>query len=157
MGREIERKYLVLHDTWRGAGPGTSIRQGYLSLDPERTVRIRTAGDKAWITIKGLTKGATRDEFEYEIPLKDAEAMLDRLRIGAILEKTRTRVPYRGRTWEVDEFRGENAGLIVAEVELDDENTTIAVPSWIGPEVTHDPRYYNANLIMNPWSRWGKP
>jgi adenylate cyclase len=152
MGREIERKFLVTSDAWRGAGPGTSIRQGYLSLDPARTVRIRTSGGKAWLTIKGLTKGAARDEFEYEIPVK-----LDRLRIGTIIEKTRTRVPYRDRTWEVDEFRGENAGLVVAEVELDDENTTIAVPSWIGPEVTHDPRYYNANLITHPWSRWGRP
>jgi CYTH domain-containing protein len=156
MGREIERKFLVTSDAWRG-GAGTSIRQGYLSLDPERTVRIRTAGDKAWITIKGLSKGAARDEFEYAIPLKDADAMLDRLRVGPVLEKTRTRVPFAGRVWEVDEFRGENAGLVVAELELDAEDATVALPPWVGREVTQDPRYYNSNLTMNPWSRWGKP
>lgn len=156
MGREIERKFLVTSDAWRGAGPGTSIRQGYLSLDPERTVRIRTAGDQAWITIKGLTQGAARDEFEYAIPLKDADAMLDRLRVGPVLEKTRTRVPFGGRTWEVDEFRGENAGLVVAELELDAEDATVALPPWVGREVTRDPRYYNSHLAMNPWSRWGK-
>lgn len=156
MGREIERKFLVKHDTWRGAGAGVLIRQGYLSLDPERTVRVRTAGEKAWITIKGLTRGAARDEFEYEIPLKDAEEMLDRLRVGPTLEKTRVKVPFGGRTWEVDEFKGENAGLVIAEVELDAENTTIAMPSWVGAEVTSDSRYYNSNLAINPWSRWGK-
>lgn len=156
MGREIERKFLVTSDAWRGAGPGTSIRQGYLSLDPERTVRIRTAGDRAWITVKGLSKGASRDEFEYAIPVKDADAMLDGLRVGPVLEKTRTRVPFGGRTWEVDEFRGENAGLVVAELELDAEDATIALPPWVGREVTQDPRYYNSSLTMNPWSRWGK-
>ena len=155
MAREIERKFLVASDAWRGAGPGTSIRQGYLSLDPERTVRVRTSGGKAWLTIKGLSRGAARDEFEYEIPVKDAEAMLDGLRVGPVLEKTRTRVPFGGRVWDVDEFRGENAGLVVAEVELDAEDEKVELPPWVGREVTDDPRYYNSNLAMNPWRRWG--
>ena len=156
MGREIERKFLVKNDTWKGAGTSTSLRQGYLSLDPERTVRVRIGGDKAWITIKGLSKGASRAEFEYEIPVKDAEEMLDTLRVGALLEKTRTKVPIGGRVWDVDEFRGENEGLVLAEVELDAANTTIVMPRWVGAEVTNDPRYYNSNLATNPWTRWGK-
>lgn len=156
MGREIERKFLVKNDTWRGAGTSTSLRQGYLSLDPERTVRVRIGGGRAWLTVKGLSKGASRAEFEYEIPVKDAEEMLDTLRVGALLEKTRTKVPIGGRVWEVDEFRGENEGLVLAEVELDAANTTIVMPRWVGAEVTNDPRYYNSNLVTNPWSRWGR-
>lgn len=156
MGREIERKFLVKNDAWRGAQPGVRVRQGYLSLDPERTVRVRAAGEKAWITVKGLTKGAARDEFEYEIPAADANAMLDRLRVGPMIEKTRVEIRLAGRVWEVDEFHGENAGLVLAEVELDAENTTIVMPSWVGAEVTDDPRYYNSSLATNPWSRWGK-
>ncbi len=155
MGREIERKFLVTSDAWRAGAAGLEIRQGYLSLDPERTVRVRLAGTDAWLTVKGITRGATRDEFEYEIPAADAAAMLDGL-CTAHVEKTRYPVRFGGQTWEVDEFHGANEGLIVAEIELDLEGSTVKLPPWIGAEVTDDPRYYNASLATNPWSRWGR-
>jgi adenylate cyclase len=153
MGREIERKFLVTSDAWRAGATGTPFRQGYLSLDPARTVRVRLAGSQAWLTVKGLTRGATRDEFEYEIPTADAAAMLDGL-CTATLEKTRHKVSFGGTTWEVDEFHGANAGLVVAEIELENEGSTIRRPGWLGTEVTNDPRYYNSNLATHPWSRW---
>ena len=149
MGREIERKFLVTSDAWRKDAAGMDIRQGYLSLDPARTVRVRLAGEEAWITVKGLTRGATRDEFEYEIPAADAAAMLDGL-CSAVLEKTRHRVRFGGQTWEVDEFRGRHAGLVVAEIELESEGSTVKLPPWIGKEVTDDPAYYNSNLAQKP-------
>jgi adenylate cyclase len=155
MGREIERKFLVTSDAWRAGAPGTPIRQGYLSLDPERTVRVRLAGEKAFLTVKGLTRGATRDEFEYPIPAADAAAMLDGLCL-AVIEKTRHRVDFGGTLWDVDVFAGASAGLVLAEIELESEGSTIRRPGWLGQEVTDDPRYYNSNLATNPWSRWGK-
>ena len=145
MALEIERKFLVTSDAWRKGAKGLRLRQGYLSLDPERTVRVRLAGEQAWITVKGLTRGATRDEFEYAIPPKDAAAMLDGL-CSAVLEKTRYRVRFGGNTWEVDEFHGKNEGLLLAEIEMEAEGSTISLPPWIGDEVTDNPRYYNSNL-----------
>jgi len=154
MGKEIERKFLVKGEVWKELARGTSYRQGYLNSIKERTVRIRTIDDKAFLTIKGLTVGATRSEYEYEIPLADCNAMLDVLAEKPIIEKKRYKVPFAGLTWEIDEFFGENAGLVVAEVELQSEGQTFCKPEWVGEEVTADPRYFNSNLIKHPYSKW---
>jgi adenylate cyclase len=154
MAKEIERKFLIRDNTWRGLDCGKRYRQGYLSTVKERTVRVRTTGDKGFITIKGISVGATRSEYEYEIPLADANEMLDRLCEQPLIEKTRYRVSTAGLVWEIDEFEGDNRGLIVAEVELGDETQSITLPGWIGREVTGDPRYFNANLVANPFSEW---
>ncbi len=154
MAIEIERKFLVTGDAWRGVGRSTAFRQGYLSTVKERTVRVRVAGDQGSITIKGITIGATRTEFEYPIPLADANAMLDELCEQPIIEKTRHVVEFDGTIWEIDEFAGVNEGLIVAEVELDSADQEFTLPRWIGDEVTDDPRYFNANLIAHPYSEW---
>jgi CYTH domain-containing protein len=154
MGKEIERKFLVRGDVWRSLAKGTAYRQGYLSSAKERTVRIRTIGDSAFLTIKGLTVGATRSEYEYEIPLADCNAMLDALAEKPIIDKKRYKVPLEGLTWEIDEFFGDNTGLIVAEVELESEGQTFRKPEWVGEEVTADPRYFNSNLIKHPYSKW---
>jgi CYTH domain-containing protein len=154
MGREIERKFLVRGDGWRSLAKGTACRQGYLNSARERTVRIRTIDDRAFLTIKGLTVGATRAEYEYEIPIADCDAMLDALAEKPIIEKKRYKVPLEGLTWEIDEFFGDNSGLIVAEVELKSEGHTFRKPEWVGEEVTADPRYFNSNLIKHPYSKW---
>jgi CYTH domain-containing protein len=154
MAKEIERKFLVRGNTWRGQDGGKRYRQGYLSTVKERTVRVRTTGDKGFITIKGESVGATRSEYEYEIPLADANEMLDRLCERPLIEKTRYRVSHEGLAWEIDEFEGDNRGLTIAEVELKDETQSVTLPSWIGQEVTGDPRYFNANLVANPFSQW---
>ena len=154
MPQEIERKFLVRGNGWRDHGGGVAYRQGYLSTEAERTVRVRLIRDKGWLTIKGITVGATRAEYEYEIPADEAGEMLDNLCERPLIEKTRYRIEHQGLTWEVDEFDGDNAGLIIAEVELDEEHQAIVLPDWVGEEVTGDPRYYNANLIANPFTRW---
>jgi len=154
MATEIERKYLVKSTDWKALAKGTVYRQGYLSTVKERTVRVRTIDDNGYLTVKGITVGATRVEYEYEIPAADANSMLDDLCERPIIEKKRYVIDYEGLTWEVDEFNGENQGLIVAEVELTDENQAIALPGWIGEEVTGDPRYFNSNLIKHPYSKW---
>lgn len=164
MALEIERKFLVRDVSGEGALPawkrlaedpeGTLYRQGYLSRDPDRTVRVRIAGDKARLTVKGRTTGCTRSEFEYPIPLEDARRMLDELVLSPVLEKRRYRVPFAGYVWEVDEFDGENRGLVVAEVELGSETETPELPDWAGKEVTGDVRYYNSALSENPYARW---
>ena len=154
MGKEIERKFLVKGDAWRSLAKGTAYRQGYLNSAKERTVRIRTIDDKAFLTIKGLTVGATRSEYEYEIPLAECNAMLDTLAEKPIIDKKRYKVPFAGLTWEIDEFFGDNTGLIVAEVELESEGQTFRKPEWVGEEVTADPRYFNSNLIKHPYSKW---
>lgn len=154
MAKEIERKFLVRDNTWRGQGGGKRYRQGYLCIVKERTVRVRTTGDKGFITIKGMSVGATRSEYEYEIPLADAIEMLDRLCERPLIEKTRYRVSNEGLVWEIDEFEGDNQGLIIAEVELKEESQSITLPGWIGQEVTGDSRYFNANLAANPFSKW---
>jgi len=154
MGKEIERKFLVKGDSWRGLVEGKRYRQGYLSTVKERTVRVRTAGDKGYLTVKGISVGATRSEYEYEIPLADANEMLDRLCERPLVEKTRYRIPQGDVAWEVDEFEGDNLGLITAEVELKDEHQSVVPPEWIGQEVTGDPKYFNANLVARPFSKW---
>jgi adenylate cyclase len=156
MGKEIERKFLVKGDAWRSLGKGTACRQGYLNSARERTVRIRTIDDRAFLTIKGLTVGATRSEYEYEIPPAECNAMLDTLAEKPIIDKKRYKVPFAGLIWEIDEFFGDNAGLIVAEVELTSEDQTLQKPEWTGGEVTGDPRYFNSNLIKNPFTRWSQ-
>lgn len=158
MGIEIERKYLVRDLYVVDGPPGVRIRQGYLSVDPERTVRVRTAGTRAFLTVKGSTSesGASRAEFEYEIPLRDGELMLEGLAIRPLIEKTRYRVTAEGLVWEIDVFAGANEGLVVAEVELPSETTAFELPGWIGEEVTGDTRYYNANLVGYPYQTWAK-
>jgi CYTH domain-containing protein len=152
MGTEIERKFLVTGDGWR-QGAGVAYAQGYLNRDPQRTVRVRIAGDRAFLTVKGASRGATRAEFEYEIPLEDASKLME-LSDGPVVTKRRRVIEHAGSTWEVDEFEGENAGLVVAELELESENQAYAKPDWLGREVTDDPRYYNSSLAANPYHRW---
>ncbi len=154
MPQEIERKFLVRGNGWRDHGAGVPYRQGYLSTVAERTVRVRLIRDKGWLTIKGITVGATRAEYEYEIPADEASEMLDNLCERPLIEKMRYRIEHQGLIWEVDEFDGDNAGLIIAEVELEEEGQAIVLPDWVGEEVTDDPRFYNANLIANPYSTW---
>jgi len=151
---EIERKFLVQDRSVLEGVPGVSYRQGYLSTDPERTVRVRLAGDRAFLTIKGITQGASRAEFEYEVPPADAEALLA-LCERPLVEKTRHCLEHAGLVWEIDVFAGENDGLIVAEVELPAPDTPVDVPAWVGDEVTLDLRYQNANLVRHPYRSWG--
>ncbi len=154
MGKEIERKFLVKDDTFKTLAQGTSYRQGYLNSQKERVVRVRTIADKGFLTVKGITTGATRVEYEYEIPVKDAEAMLDELCEKPLIEKNRYKIKQGNFIWEVDEFFGENQGLICAEVELEREAQSYDKPEWIGAEVTGDPKYFNSNLIQNPYKNW---
>ena len=154
MPKEIERKFLVIGDGWRDAAVGTSFRQGFLSTEPERTVRVRVAGAHGFITVKGKTVGATREEFEYEIPLLDAQRMLDGLCKRPLIEKVRHTLTIGRHVWEVDVFEGENAGLRVAEVELESEEEAFEEPDWAGEEVTDDPRYFNSNLVAAPYGTW---
>jgi adenylate cyclase len=154
MPTEIERKFLVKGDDWRTLATGTVYRQGYLSTKKGCTVRVRLVGDRGYLTIKGSTKGISRAEYEYPIPAEDAQEMLDNLCEAPLIEKTRYKIEFAGLTWEVDEFAGENQGLIIAEVELTDENQTIQLPDWIGKEVSDDSRYFNANLVQHPFSQW---
>ncbi|MFG6466706.1 CYTH domain-containing protein [Roseateles sp. BYS87W] len=154
MGIEIERKFLVADSGWREAvTQSTRFSQGYLSRDPARTVRVRVAGDAAFLTIKGRTQGASRAEFEYAVPVADAQALLA-LCDGPVVEKLRHLCLHAGMTWEVDEFLGANAGLVVAELELQSEDQAFERPAWVGQEVTGDGRYVNANLAVHPFSTW---
>ncbi len=154
MGQEIERKFLVKGDAWKAGAEGTVYRQGYLSSVKERVVRVRTIKDKGFLTVKGITRGVSRSEFEYEISVADANAMLDHICETPLIEKTRYKIPFGGLVFEVDEFFGENAGLTVAEVELQDEMQKVDLPDWIGAEVSGDPRYFNSNLIRHPYTKW---
>jgi adenylate cyclase len=155
MATEIERKFIVEGTSWR-QGTGVRFSQCYLNRDKERTVRVRIAGDKAFLTVKSLTRGASRAEFEYEIPVADAEQLLE-LSDGPVIEKNRYRIVHDGSTWEVDEFLGDNAGLVVAEIELTSEDQPFSRPPWLGREVTHDSRYFNSNLAGYPYSQWPAP
>jgi CYTH domain-containing protein len=153
MPLEIERKFLPASDDWRDGALGTLYRQGYLCRDVLRTVRVRRAGDHAYLTVKGTRQGITRDEFEYEIPVEDAEALFG-LCLPPLIEKTRYERHYEGFLWQIDEFHGLNEGLTVAEIELPAEETPFAKPPWIGPEVTHEPRYFNSRLAEHPFCEW---
>jgi adenylate cyclase len=155
MGQEIERKFLVKGDAWR-TGAGEPIRQGYLHNQPEGVIRVRTKGQRAYLTIKGNKSGITRLEFEYEIPADEANQILDTLCMKPLIEKVRHEVYVGGFKWEVDEFLGENAGLVVAEIELVDEDQDFPKPDWVGSEVSEDFRYHNANLVKNPYNKWEK-
>ena len=154
MGVEIERKFLLKNSEWRNCQKEEiKLRQGYLNSNSERTVRVRTNGRVGIITIKGKTTNMTRKEYEYEIPLAEALELLD-LCEQPIIEKTRNKIIYNQKIWEVDEFEGNNKGLILAEIELESEDEEFQLPDWIGQEVTSDPRYYNSSLIKNPYPTW---
>lgn len=153
MAQDIERKFLVLNDDYKKGIDGVFYKQGYLCSNPQRTVRIRIVGDRGYLTIKSISKGAVRNEYEYIIPRKDAEELF-LLCERSLIEKYRYLVPYKGSNWEVDEFLGKNKGLVIAEIELESENQTFELPPWVGEEVTSDPRYYNSNLVRFPFSQW---
>ncbi len=156
VGREIERKFLVKDMSWKNEATGVPYRQGYLSLDPDRVVRVRIAGNRATLTIKSRISERERREFEYPIPVADAEEMLKEISIGYQIVKKRYRVKSGNHTWEIDEFEGENNGLIVAEVELSSTGEAIKLPYWTGKEVTDDARYLNICLCQLPFSSWNK-
>ena len=153
MGIEIERKFLVSNDEWRTLGTPVHYAQGYLTADGERTVRVRIAGSMGFLTIKGRSRGISRLEFEYLVPREEALEMLQ-LSIVPIIEKYRTKISYEGKIWEVDEFEGNNKGLIMAEIELKSEDESFLIPPWIGQEVTGDNRYYNSCLAQNSFKNW---
>jgi adenylate cyclase len=153
VGIEIERKFLVNGNAWKEESTGVLYRQGYLSTDKDRVVRVRTMGNRAALTVKGAPKGLRRLEFEYEIPLDDAEQLLD-LCENPLIEKTRYRIEAGRLTWEVDDFHGLNQGLVIAECELETEDQVVEKPEWVGEEVTDDPRYYNSHLVLNPFTTW---
>ena len=155
MAFEIERKFLVKGDAWRGLAEPLRIRQGYVPTKDGTTVRVRVVGGKAFITLKDRAVGLVRHEFEYPIPVGDAETILDTM-CGNLVEKNRYRIPAKeaGLFWEVDEFFGDNAPLVTAEIELPDEKTVVELPDWIGCEVTNDHRYKNNNLAAHPFSEW---
>ena len=154
MGFEIERKFLLKSNTWKElADKGQMIKQGYLNLDLESTVRVRILNSRGFLTIKGKSVKTTRVEYEYEIPFQDAMDLL-KLCDKTIIEKTRYEVRENGSTWEIDIFKGANKGLEVAEIELNDEHEVITLPEWIGKEISDDARYYNSNLISQPFCVW---
>lgn len=154
MGTEIERKFLMKNEEWRGLAEGVLYRQGYLNTSKGRTVRVRTIADTAFLTIKGPSVNGKRLEYEYEIPVEDAKEMLEKLAVTSVIEKYRHKIEYEGFIWEVDEFLGENKGLIFAEIELDHIDQSFSSPPWIGEEVTDDSRFYNSNLSQTPFSSW---
>jgi adenylate cyclase len=154
VGVEIERKFLLAGEGWRALGQPVLLRQGYLSSQRERVVRVRIEGEQGWLTIKGGNVGPTRGEWEYPIPLADANELLDQLCEQPIIEKFRRRIEFAGKVWEVDEFLGANQGLVVAEIELTSEDEQFGKPDWAGAEVTADPRYYNSSLVRFPYSQW---
>ena len=154
MVKEIEKKFLVTDLAWQNQAEGVFYRQGYLSTDPERTVRIRTMGKQAVMTIKGITTGISRSEFEYTIPLADANRILDEICHKPLIQKNRYTIDFQGQEFVVDMFLAENNGLIIAEVELENEDQNITLPEWIGQEVSHDPKYFNANLVKYPYCDW---
>jgi adenylate cyclase len=155
MATEIERKFLLLDDGWRAAADaGTLMRQGYLIGAEQASVRVRIAGEHAHLNIKSATLGVHRQEYEYEIPLADANEILDSLCEGPLIEKTRYHVHHGDHTWEIDVFCGDNEGLVVAEIELDTAAEDFARPPWLGQEVSDDPRYYNVCLVKHPYKDW---
>jgi CYTH domain-containing protein len=153
MAIEIERKYLVKNDTWRAGAKGRRMVQGYLSRDPHRTVRVRISGEQAWMTVKGPTTGMSREEVEFPLDLGLAQELLG-MSLDEPIDKTRYDISFAGMLWEVDEFHGANAGLIVAEIELPHEDHAFEKPDWLGEEVTSERRYSNSKLSKRPWSTW---
>ena len=153
MALEIERKFILREGAWRNE-KGTMYRQGYLNSVKERSVRVRMIKGKGYLTVKGISRGAVRAEYEYEIPGADAKAMLNDLCEKPLIEKRRYKIEFNGLIWEADEFFGENQGLLMAEVELETEDQPFVKPEWVGEEVTGDPKYFNANLIHYPFSKW---
>ena len=154
MGVEIERKFLVKDSSYRQIAKGVYYKQGYLNSNSSNTIRVRIIEQKAYITIKSMTKGISRLEYEYEIPFADASEIIDKLCNKPIIEKYRFKIQYEGFTWEVDEFLGDNAGLIMAEIELPNEDTLFAKPAFVGDDVSADERFYNCNLVVNPFKNW---
>ena len=155
MAIEIERKFLVVGDGWRDqVEDETRLVQGYLTEDARTTVRVRIRGETAWLTLKGATQGISRLEFEYPIPVADAETLLRELAVSPLIEKTRYRVRHGGHLWELDVFAGANAGLVLAELELERVDEVFERPDWLGAEVSDDPRYFNANLARHPYGAW---
>ena len=155
MATEIERKFLLVSDEWRALDRHSeSFRQGYLNSSKRASVRVRIADGQATLNIKGMTIGVQRPEYEYDLPLQDASELLEQLCERPLIEKTRHFVEFGGKTWEIDEFHGDNQGLIVAEVELDAADETIIMPTWAGKDVSHLPRYYNVSLTQHPFSQW---
>ncbi len=157
MNIETEHKYLVRKDFWYALSKpaGVPLLQGYIFADPSKTIRVRIYGDKAFLTIKGPTVEASRQEYEYSIPMEDAKSLFKQFS-GNIIDKIRYRYAFEGKTWEVDEFFGENEGLIIAEIELQSPDEMYEKPAWLGEEVTGDPRYYNSYLASHPFSKWVK-
>ena len=156
MPTEIERKFLVNDLGCIRRAKSRVIRQGYLPTSSKMSFRVRLKGEKAFLTLKGPRKGAVRTEFEYAIPVQDADAMLAKFCRKPLIEKVHYKVSYRGITWVIDVFKGDNEGLILAEVELESENQAIPLPPWVGEEVTHDNAYYNVNLAKHPYKKWGQ-
>jgi adenylate cyclase len=155
MAIEIEHKFLLANDDWRGCvQQSVKYKQGYLSSQPTSSIRIRIADNQAWLNIKSATIGTQRLEFEYEIPLDDAEEIMECLCTKPLIEKTRHFVPNDGDLWEIDEFEGDNKGLIIAEIELLEVDKVFTKPPWLGAEVTHELRYYNNDLVNNPYNKW---
>ncbi|QKG80763.1 CYTH domain-containing protein [Tenuifilum thalassicum] len=154
---EIERKFLVDKKAWEELAKPEGIRiiQGYLSTNPSKTIRVRVISDKAFMTIKGETKGISREEVEFEIPINKANELIEKF-CNNVIEKTRFLIDFKGKTWEVDKFEGNNAGLLLAEIELNSENEDFEIPSWILTEVTSDYRYYNSYLSEHPYKKWSK-
>lgn len=155
MPEEIERKYLVNLEKWKQADKpaGEHYRQGYLVTEPNKTIRVRVTDTKGFLTIKGISVGATRAEYEYEIPVTEAKELLDKFAVSE-LSKTRYKITFNSKVWEVDEFLGANEGLFVAEIELTSEAEKVELPEWVAEEVTADARYYNSNLTINPYKSW---
>lgn len=155
MATEIERKFLLRNDDWREhADAGTAYCQGYLAGAKRASVRVRHAGNEAFINIKSATLGIRRQEFEYPIPVDEAETMLAQLCLRPLIEKTRYHVTFGTHLWEIDVFHGVNEGLVVAEIELQREKERFEIPPWLGKEVSHDPRYYNVRLVTHPYKDW---
>ncbi|MBD2196579.1 MULTISPECIES: CYTH domain-containing protein [Calothrix] len=154
MAAEIERKFLIKGDRWRQLAEGSRYVQGYILTAKQATVRVRIVGNQGYLTIKGATVQYSRSEFEYPIPVEDAQEMLDTLCDRPLIEKTRYKIAYSNLIWEIDEFEGVNKGLIIAEVELTDEKQQIELPDWIGEEVSDNPKYFNSNLVKHPFSQW---
>lgn len=154
MAKEIERKFLIDISGIESIGSGSRIKQGYISTTDNTAVRIRVSGAVAYLTLKGENQGATRPEFEYEIPIEDANEIIKELCSGPVIDKTRYLVEHGSHTWEIDVFHGDNDGLVIAEVELESETEKVDLPKWVINEVTGEVKYYNTSLLDNPFNKW---